>query len=62
MAIGTDVKKQGLRLVHLPSFSVYQNWPVETTFALLKDVSFSPAGYVRSPYFVSFVLLLITKL
>ena len=48
MAIVTDLVKRGIRLIHLPSFAVYKNWPINAvdTFSLVKDISFSPSRYL----------------
>ncbi|KAL2124632.1 hypothetical protein VTJ04DRAFT_997 [Mycothermus thermophilus] len=45
LAFASQHKKDALRLVHLPSCTVYRNWPTEQTpLGRVSAVAFSPAG------------------
>lgn len=45
LAIASNEKKDQLKLIHLPSCSVFTNWPVQTTpLNVIEQVEFSPNG------------------
>lgn len=45
LAMGSRLKKDALRLVHVPSYTVYQNWPTSRTpLGYVHSVAFSPKG------------------
>ena len=45
LAMASRMKKDALRLVHLPSGSVFQNWPTSRSpLGYVHSVAFSPGG------------------
>ena len=45
LAMGSRLKKDALRLVHVPSCTVYQNWPTNRTpLGYVHSLAFSPKG------------------
>lgn len=45
LAFGSQAKKDCLKMLHLPTFEVFPNWPTaRTPLHFLSDVAFSPSG------------------
>ena len=45
LAMGSRMKRDSLRLVHVPSFTVFQNWPTSRTpLGYVHSLCFSPKG------------------
>lgn len=45
LAIASDIARNKLKLVHIPTFRVYQNWPTEQTpLGRVTSLAFSPEG------------------
>jgi U3 small nucleolar RNA-associated protein 18 len=45
LAIASDVLRNKIKLVHIPTFRVYQNWPTEqTNLGRISSLAFSPEG------------------
>lgn len=45
LAMGSRMKKDSLRLVHVPSFTVFKNWPTsKTPLGYVHSLCFSPKG------------------
>jgi len=45
LAMGSRMKKDALRLVHVPSYTVFQNWPTSRTpLGYIHSLCFSPKG------------------
>jgi len=45
LALSSRMKKDSLRLVHLPSYTVFSNWPTSgTPLHMVTSMDFSPGG------------------
>lgn len=45
LAMASRMKKDALRLVHLPSYTVFSNWPTsKTPLQYVHSLDFSPGG------------------